>query len=72
MNKIIGGIYEPEKGIAFYTSVKDLKSELEKTGSAYAHLRFNEILVTVSKDSNPDDIATIYDLKNKLRRMGVN
>lgn len=67
--KIEAGIFTPDKGVMFYDAVKELKAHLAKTGSSYAQMVFNEIYVTVSSDSNPDDIASIYDLKNKIRRM---
>ena len=64
-------IYEPNKGESFYNSVKTLKNILIKEKSSYRMMLFNGIHVTVSFDSNPDDIATIYDLKNKLRQNGI-
>lgn len=33
---------------------------------------FKGIMVTVSHDSNEDDIATIYDLKYKIRTLEEN
>lgn len=62
-------IYEPNKGIAFYDAVKELKTILKDSKSAYRMMLFNDIHVTVSVDSNPDDIATIYDLKHEIRRL---
>jgi len=64
-------IYEPNKGESFYNAVKTLKQILQTEGSAYRMILFNGIYVTVSADSNPDDIATIYDLKHKLRQHGL-
>jgi hypothetical protein len=51
------------------SSIQELKQELRKTGSAYRMMLFNGIHVTISKDSNPDDIATIYDLKRKVEQL---
>lgn len=62
-------IYEPDKDMAFYNAVRELKSILKQEGHKYRQMLFNDIYVIVSVDSNPDDIATIYDLKHKLRRL---
>jgi hypothetical protein len=62
-------IYEPPKGESFRNAVTNLKQDLRRTGSAYKQILFNEIYVTVSPDSNIDDICTIYDLKHELRRL---
>lgn len=64
-------IHEPEKGVMFYDAVKSLKQTLIKEKSSYREMLFNGIFVTVSIDSNPDDIATIYDLKHKLRQLNA-
>ena len=57
-----------EKGDSFYTAVKKVKDNILKS-TDYIDLEFNEIRVRVSKDSNIDDLAIIYDLKCKIRRM---
>ena len=62
-------IYEPNKGTNFYDAVKDLKFELFRTGRSYKEMSFNDIILTVYRDSNIDDIATIYDLKCKISRL---
>lgn len=64
-------IFEPLKGVNFYGAVEECQKEIRKTGRNYMTLVFNEIHVTVSYDSNPDDLATIYDLKSKLVRNGL-
>ena len=64
-------IYEPEKGVSFYDAVKDLKKLMVEKGRLNQHLLFNGIQIIVSVDSNPDDIATIYDLKHKLRQNNI-
>lgn len=61
--------FETDKGVAFYDAVKLCKEEIKKTGRMYMMMSFNGLNVTVSFDSNPDDIATIYDLKHKIRFM---
>ncbi len=62
-------MYEPEKGMNFYQAVKTLQGILEEQGSRDRQMNFNGIYLYVSADSNPDDLATIYDLKNEIRRL---
>jgi len=61
--------FVPEKGTSFHDAVRECKKEIVRTGRLYMMMTFNEINVTISIDSNPDDIATIYDLKHELRRL---
>ncbi len=65
-------IYEAEKGMAFYDVVKECKKQLKNSNSTYKQILFNEIYVTVSIDSNDDDIATIYDLKREIKMLSRN
>jgi hypothetical protein len=58
---------EAEKGMNFYEAVKFAKKEIKGTG--YLDLKFNDITVRVSKDSNIDDLSTIYDLKHTINRL---
>jgi hypothetical protein len=60
-------IYEVEEGKPFFEAVDDLKRILKDSGSLYRMMQFKGIYVTVSVDSNLDDLATIYDLKKKLK-----
>ena len=62
-------IYEPNKGLMFISAVKELKGILQRENQAYRMMRFNDILITVSVDSNTDDLCTIYDLKHKIRQL---
>ncbi len=62
-------IYEPDKGSSFYEAVKKLKQILFKENISYRQMLFNGIYITVSVNSNADDIAVIYDLKNRIRRL---
>lgn len=62
-------IYEPNKGLMFISAVKELKKILYLENQLYRMMRFNDILVTVSVDSNTDDLCTIYDLKHKIRQL---
>jgi hypothetical protein len=57
-----------ESGDNFYTAVKKVQDSL-KNQNDYCDLEFNEISVRVSKDSNINDLATIYDLKHCIRRL---
>lgn len=58
-----------EAGDNFVHAVKKVKEQI-KSNESYLDLEFNEIRVRVSKESSIDDLATIYDLKCKLRRLG--
>lgn len=62
-------IYEPSKGLMFVSAVNELKGVLQRENQAYRMMRFNDILITVSVDSNTDDLCTIYDLKHKIRQL---
>lgn len=62
-------IYEPNKGTSFYYAVKELKQILKHENNSYRMIKFNDILITVSHDSNIDDICVIYDLKHKIRQL---
>ena len=58
-------MYNPPQETSFYNAVDILKEQLRQSGSAYRMMNFKGIIVTVSVDSNPDDLATIYDLRKK-------
>lgn len=60
-------IYEAEKGENFYSFGNRMKEEMKLKGQSYRVCIFNEIHYTIGFDSNMDDIATIYDLKRKLK-----
>lgn len=62
-------IYEPNKGTNFYDAVNDLKFELFRSGGSCREMSFNDIILTVYRDSNINDIAAIYDLKCKISRL---
>lgn len=62
-------IYEPNKGTAFHYAVKELKQILKNENDSYRMIKFNDILVTVSHDSNINDICIIYDLKNRIKQL---
>jgi len=63
--------FEPQKGTNFYHAVEDCKIEMINQGRLYMDMIFNDIEITVSKTSFPDDLAMIYDLKCKLVRNGL-
>ncbi len=60
-------IIETDKGMNFYEAVKFAKKELKE--KSYADLKFNDITIRVSKDSNIDDLSTIYNLKHTINRL---
>lgn len=61
-------IYEPSKGVHFYGAISECKQEAKRLGLDTMILRFNDIDVRVSLDSNSDDLAIIYDLKRQLKQ----
>lgn len=61
--------FEIPKGTSFYNAVKSSKEYLNKIDKGHIDITFNEIEVRVSFDSNPSDLAIIYDLKCQLRRL---
>ena len=58
---------EIDKGMNFFHASQFAKEEARKNGT-YVMFKFNDIVITISHDSNLDDIAIIYDLKRKIRR----
>lgn len=61
-------IIEAPKGSSFFDAVRDVKKTLKQKGYPDATLIFNDLYITVSADSNENDIAVIYNLKHKLRQ----
>jgi hypothetical protein len=54
---------------AFFERVKQ---SLQGSSRLYETARFNDVFVTVSWDSNVDDLLIIYDLKCQINRLGGN
>jgi hypothetical protein len=57
---------EARKGSNIHDETKRVKNILKENGSRDGILVFNDIQLTVSSNSNPNDIVTIYLLKHKL------
>ena len=57
-----------EAGVSFYKAVKDLQQSLNSSNE-YLDLVFNDISIRVSKNSNIDDLSTIYNLKHTTNRL---
>ena len=57
-----------EAGESFYGAVKKVQDSL-RLENDYCDLEFNGIRVRVSKNSNIDDLSTIYNLKHTIRRL---
>jgi hypothetical protein len=57
-----------DKGDSFYGAVQKVQRSLRNPND-YRDLEFNEIRVRVSKNSNIDDLSTIYNLKHTIRRL---
>lgn len=60
-----------EKGDHFVTAVKKTQNQI-RSNEDYLDLEFNGIRVRVSKNSNLDDLSTIYNLKSELKRLENN
>lgn len=58
--------YEPEAGENFYNFMTRIKKNLIESNSILAGVKFNGIDITVSYNSNVDDLGIIYNLKRKL------
>jgi hypothetical protein len=61
-------IVQAEKGDNFYGAVRKVKEQILRDDQ-YLDLEFNGIHIRVSKDSNIDDLSTIYYLKRTIERM---
>ena len=61
-------MFTPSTNANFYQAVQECKDELKRKESLYMMMQFKDLSITVSVDSNPDDLATIYDLKKKLQQ----
>lgn len=59
-------ITEAQKGMNFFEAVNFAKKEIK---TDYIDLIFNDISVRVSKDSNINDLSTIYNLKHTINRL---
>ncbi len=78
---------EADKGDSIYGAIKKAKAELNDSNILeydrvegevkYGRFKdkvtlvFNDIEVDISTDSNVDDIATIYNLKSNIKRLGI-
>lgn len=65
-------IHKPDQYESFYDFVRRIKGLMSlssHTFGAYKQCVYKGIHFTVSKDSNVDDIATIYDLKKEVQRL---
>jgi hypothetical protein len=60
--------YFAESGESIYRAVERIKKAWQ-IADARCYLVFNDIKLIVSVDSNPEDIAEIYNLKIELLRL---
>lgn len=58
-------MYIPDKSMSFDEALKHCKDQITNS-DGYLIMEFKGIRITVSKDSNRDDLATIFVLKEKL------
>lgn len=61
-------IIEAEKGDSIYVAAEKATRELRNKGINHGTLLFNEKSISISFDSNSNDIATIYSLMHKIDR----
>lgn len=62
--------YKAEAGENFYFFMERVRKSLNDNGYMYGHAIFNDISITVSKNSCIDDLDVIYKLKSRLRQLG--
>lgn len=60
------------KGMSFYEAFNCAKEMMKLSGSAFAEFEFNDVQITVQRDSVFPDIAEIYDLKRVIQRLRGN
>jgi hypothetical protein len=63
---------EAQAGEWVGTFFERVKEELKTSDDFYQTVRFNDVSIKISWDSNVDDLLTIYDLKCQLNRLGGN
>lgn len=61
-------MFEVDKGVSFREACELAKNECYNKGFISLIMKFNHITLNVSKDSNIDDLSTIYYLKSELYR----
>ena len=61
-------VVKAEKGQNIYQAIEDLQESLS-TMDSYLDLEFNDIVVRVTKNSNINDLTTIYNLKHTINRL---
>lgn len=62
-------VYDADSGESVWCAIKRIKNTFENADYNIAFLRINDIHLTISRDSNPDDIALIYNLKCRIRNL---
>lgn len=60
---------EIDKGVSFYEAFKQSKEAMNNTGTSYVEFEFNGIWISIQRASVFVDIAEVYDLKCKIRRL---
>lgn len=65
-------IHRPDQYESFYDFVRRIKGLMSSSShafGAYKQCEYKGTHFTVSRDSNVDDIAIIYDLKKEVQRL---
>jgi hypothetical protein len=57
-----------EAGDNIYSAIRKVQSSL-LSGEDYQDLSFNDISIRVAKNSNINDLTTIYNLKHQILRL---
>lgn len=60
-------MYKAQQFELIFNAIERVKADLQSKQVSYDHLLFDGIDLTVSHDSNVDDIVVIYNLTRKLR-----
>ena len=64
--------FKPEAGQSIYNTTKDAIVYCAENNCTQVQFSFNEIMLTVSYNSNATDICEIYSLKHSLRQKNGN
>ena len=54
---------------SLYCAINEMKEFIKQRNAAYDTIQFKGVNLTVSADSNPDDIAVIFNLKNHIKEL---
>lgn len=62
-------IVDIDKGLSFYEAFKKAKEVIDEFNTSFVEFEFNGIPISIQRASAFVDIAEVYDLKCKIRRL---